>query len=96
LGEAIFKLYQIRHSGQLRDHHQVLDRMLFYDFGYRLYASDLAGGEQTLENRRPGSVLSPSMLLIDSSTFCPSARTPMRTKSESGVALRSSRNPAAN
>ena len=40
---------------------------------------------------RQASVLSPPMLLIASSTFWPSARTPMTTSSEIEVALRSSR-----
>ena len=40
---------------------------------------------------RQASVLSPPMLLIASSTFWPSARTPITTSSEIAVALRSSR-----
>src|SRR4051812_28466735 len=42
---------------------------------------------------RQASVLSPPMLLIASSTFWPSSRTPMTTSSEMEVALRSSRTP---
>ena len=51
----------------------------------------LSPRDEIVEHVRQASALSPPMLLIASSTFWPSARTPITTSSEIEVALRSSR-----